>query len=36
MYIYIYIYKLKQKLVNDIQSAEQAQSKEHNTYIVKS
>ena len=32
IYIYIYIYKL----VHDTQSAQQAQSKEHNTYIVKS
>ena len=30
--MYIYIYKLKQKLVHDTQSAQHAQSKEHNTY----
>ena len=34
--IYIYIYKLKQKLVHDTQSVQHAQSKEHNTYIVTS
>ena len=33
--IYIYIYQLKQKLVNDTHSAQQAQSKDHNIYIVK-
>ena len=29
-------YTLKQKLVHDTQSAQKAQSKERNTYIVKS
>ena len=34
MYIYIYIYYLKQKLVHDTQSAQHTQSNEHNSYIV--
>ena len=34
IYIYIYIYYLKQKLVHDTQSAQHAQSNEHNSYIV--
>ena len=33
LYIYIYIHSLKQKLVHDTQSAQQAQSIEHNTYM---
>ena len=36
VYVYLYIYKLKLKLVHDTQSAQQAQSIERNTYIVKS
>ena len=33
---YIILHSLKQNLVHDTQSAQQAQSKEHNTYTVKS
>ena len=29
--LYLYMYQLKQKLVHDTQSAQHAQSKEHNT-----
>ena len=36
IYIYIYIYKLKQKLVHETHSGQHPQSKEHNTYIVRS
>ena len=33
---YIYIYWVKKKLVHDTQSAQHAQRKEHNTYLVTS
>ena len=34
--LYIYIYWVKKKLVHDTQSAQHAQRKEHNTYLVTS